>query len=265
MRGSAAANYRAVFGHAPYRRFWVGFSLSVVGDAMTRVALIWFVYETTRSAEALGWLMLCYTGPVVVGGLLAGSLLDRFDRRTVMVVDNVVRGAVLGLVPLLHALGWLAVWHVYVPAAAYGTLMMISLAGGPTLIPRLVRPEQLATANALETLSFTLGDVLGPPLAGLLILRVGAPGVVVVDVISYAAFALALASLPAAPRPAPAGASTRAAIGLGATLRLLFGSPVLAATTLMFMVFNVGNGMLFVWLPILSDQALGGGPELYGA
>src|SRR5262249_58160192 len=76
--------YGQIFRHRSFRLFWGGFTFSVLGDTMSRVALTWFVYETTRSAEALGWLMLCYTGPVVVGGLVAGPLLDRFDRRAVM-------------------------------------------------------------------------------------------------------------------------------------------------------------------------------------
>lgn len=70
--------------------------------------------------------------------------------------------------------------------------MMISLAGGPSLIPGLVSPSQLATANALETLSCTLSGVIGPPIAGLLIARFGAPSVIVIDALSYATFALAL-------------------------------------------------------------------------
>src|SRR5215467_10808017 len=185
--------YRQIFQNRSFRLLWSGFSFSVLGDAMTRVALTWFVYETTKSAEALGWLMICYTGPIVVGGLVAGTLLDRFDRRKVMIADNVVRGLAMALVPLLYALGRLEVWHVYAVAAVYGLLMMISLAGGPSLVPSLVPRDQLATANALEMLSFTLGGVIGPLVAGALIAWVGAPNVVIADAASYFAFALALA------------------------------------------------------------------------
>src|SRR5690349_899526 len=120
--------YEQIFRHRSFRLFWGGFTFSVLGDTISRVALTWFVYQTTRSAEALGWLMLCYTGPVIVGGLVAGPLLDRFDRRTVMVVDNLVRGVAVALIPLLYALGLLALWHIYLVAAVYGALMMISLA-----------------------------------------------------------------------------------------------------------------------------------------
>src|ERR1051326_3042342 len=190
-------NYQAVFRSPPFRAFWLGFTCSAIGDAMTNVALIWYVYQTTHSPQAVGLLLLCYTGPVILGGLLAGSLLDRFNRRTVMLVDATFRGLVVALIPLLSALGHLALWQFYVVAIVYGLLYMIPLAGGPSLIPAFVAQEQLATANALETLSYTLSGICGPPLAGLLIVWVGAPNVLLIDALSYAAFALALSRVPA--------------------------------------------------------------------
>src|SRR5215469_13265963 len=102
--------YREIFQSISFRRFWLGFTFSAIGDAMTKVAFIWFVYQSTGSAQAVGWLLLCYTGPVVLGGLFAGSLLDRFDRRMVMLIDNTFRGAVVALIPLLYYSGHLALW-----------------------------------------------------------------------------------------------------------------------------------------------------------
>ena len=257
------ARYREIFRNRSFRTFWLGFSFAELGDGMTRVALVWFVYAATGSARAVGTLLLCYTGPIIVGGLMAGMLLDRFDRRHVMIADNVTRGAALAAIPLLHALGWLAVWHADVAAGVFGFLMMISLAGGPSLVPSLVPDEQLATANALEMLSFTLGGVVGPPLAGLLIGVIGAPNVVIVDVASYALFALALSRVRLAPRAATA-TSDRSS-HLGHAVRLLIGNRILLSTTVMFCAFNIGGGLLAVWLPILADRSLGGGAGLYGA
>ncbi|MHB8648048.1 MAG: MFS transporter [Thermomicrobiales bacterium] len=256
--------YRQVFANRSFRTFWSGFSFSVLGDGMTRVALIWFIYATTGSARAVGGLLLCYTGPIIIGGLMAGVLLDRFDRRHVMIADNVTRGAVIGLIPLLHAMGRLALWHAYVVAAVYGLLMMISLAGGPSLVPSLIAGEQLATANALEMLSFTLGGVIGPPLAGALIPLIGAPNVVIVDVLSYFLFALALSRVRLAPRPVTAAPVAGKAYHLGHAVGLLVGNRILLSTTAMFLCFNVGRGMVLVWLPILADRSLGGGAALYG-
>jgi MFS family permease len=256
--------YRRIFQNRSFRLFWIGFTFSVLGDAITHVALTWYVYERTRSAAALGWLMLCYTGPVIVGGLLAGSLLDRFDRRMVIVVDNLVRGVGVALIPMLYAVGQLALWHIYAVAALYGLLMMISLAGGPALIPALVRGDQLATANALEMLSFTLGGVIGPVLAGLLIAWVGAPNVVLIDVASYFTYAFLLARVGAIGARQERSKLDQPAYHLGHAVQLLLKNKVLLATTCMFMAFNIGSGFYSVWLPILSDQRLGGGSKLYG-
>ena len=257
------ANYRAAFALRDFRRFWLGASLSMFGDAMTRTAFIWFVYQQTKSPIALGVLMICYTGPVIVGGLAAGWALDRFDRRTVMIADCLVRGAAIALVPLFHWLGILQLWHVYAAAAVYGLLMMVSLAGIPTLIPPLVNARDLRTANALELLSYTLSGIVGPALAGLLIAAVGAPATVMIDVVSYFLFALAIAGI-RLPAPARAAAGERRSQGLGAALRLLIGNPVLCSITIMFVVFNTGMGALSVWLPFYVTGVLGGGSALYG-
>ena len=257
--------YQSIFRAPPFRAFWLGFTLSALGDAMTNVALIWYVYQTTHAPQAVGLLLLCYTGPVIVGGLLAGSLLDRLNRRTVMLVDATFRGSVVALIPLLYALGHLALWHLYVVAVIYGLLYMITLAGAPSLIPSLVAQEQLATANALETLSYTLSSVCGPPLAGLLIVQLGAPNVLVLDALSYAAFALALTRIPARlGQPSLHSAvSGKQDARLSDAFRLVRSNRVLLSTTLMYMIFNLGQGFLVVWLPILSDR-VGGGPEVYG-
>lgn len=256
--------YRVVLREPAFRRFWLGFTFSILGDSMTRVALTWHVYETTRSPAALGWLALCYTGPVAVSGFLAASLLDRLDRRAVMVADCLIRGAVMTAIPVLHVTGQLALWHVYAAAAAWGALMMLTLAGTPALLPALVRREHLATANALETLSYTVVGVIGPPLAGLLAPRVGAPNLLIVDACSYFVFAVALLAARPAHDPTrhQAAAATRS---LGDVARLLARHPVLVSTTLMFMAWNVGYGALHVWLPVVAAQTLGGGAGLYGA
>ncbi|WP_165422999.1 MFS transporter [Ktedonosporobacter rubrisoli] len=256
--------YRDMFQNSSFRHFWLGFTFSAIGDAMTRIALIWFVYQTTGSPQAVGILLLCYTGPVVVGGLVAGTLLDRFDRRIMMLLDNAVRGIVVATIPLLYYFGHLALWYIYLIALIYGCLMMISLAGGPALIPTLVSQPQLATANALETLSYTLSGVLGPPVAGLLIARFGAPSVIVVDALSYAFFALALGSIRIKVEQSPQADAVGKTYRFRDAVALLLHNRVLLATTIMFMLFNVGEGFLSVWLPLFAVQVLQGGPGLYG-
>jgi len=266
MASFDGAGYRRIFAIPAFRVFWVGFALSALGDAMTRVALTWLVYEQTGSGRALGVLMLCYTGPILIGGLVAGWLLDRFDRRVVMLLDNAIRGIAVALIPLLHVTGRLELWHLYAVAGVYGLLMMISLAGGPSLIPSIVPADALSTANALEMLGWTIGGIAGPALAGLLIGAIGAANVVLIDAMSYAAFALALAAI-VRMTPASAGRAPHTdgeTYSVWQAVTLMVASPVLLATTLMFMAFNIGNGLVFVWLPLFTDRVLDGGPALYG-
>ena len=76
MNNWQMGRYQQVFQFKSFRMFWLGFTFSTLGDIMTQVALTWFVYETTNSARALGFLTLFYTGPVILGGLSAGWLLE---------------------------------------------------------------------------------------------------------------------------------------------------------------------------------------------
>jgi MFS family permease len=263
---AALAAYREVLGHRPFALFWGGFSLSVAGDAMTRVALTWFVYQTTQSAVAVGWLTFFYTAPVVIGGLVAGWLLDRFDRRTVMIADSLLKAMVVVSVPLLAAAGWLEIWHAYAVAAVYGLMLMVPLAGTPAMLPDLVAPARLNTANALETMAFTLSGVIGPPIAGILIAQWSAPEVLYLDAATYLLFAAALASLgPRGTNNVTAGETAGdGKHGLGEAFRLLLGNRILLSTTAMYMAANIAVGAVLVWLPIYASRELDGGAALYG-
>jgi MFS family permease len=257
-------SYRDIFRTRNFLAFWSGFTLSSIGDSLTRVALTWFVFEQTKSAQALGILTIAYTAPILIGGFIAGPLLDRFSARRVMIIDNLIRGIAFAVLPIMHALDLLDVWHVYIFAAIYGSLLMISLAGGPTLIPSIVEEEQLETANAMETLSFTLSNVIGPPLAGLLIVWIGTVNVVIIDALSYFVFAAVLLGVSITEANHPSSAKGNDSFEIMGALRLMAGNKVLFSTTLMFMAFNVGLGAMTVYLPLVSDQIAAGSSEVFG-
>lgn len=257
-------SYSAILKNKNFLAFWSGFTFSSLGDSLTRVALTWLVFEETKSPKALGILTIAYTAPILLGGFFAGPLLDRFSARRVMIVDNLIRGIVFALIPILHLLNELKIWHIYLFAAIYGALMMISLAGGPTLIPSIVKKDQLDTANAMETLSYTVSGVLGPPLAGLLIVWIGTTNVVIFDSLSYFIFAITLIGV-SVNEPDPvskeiSGDSYR----IMDAVRLMMGNKVILSTTLMFMFANVGLGAMTVYLPLVSDRIAAGSSKVFG-
>jgi predicted MFS family arabinose efflux permease len=253
---------RALRSERGFGVFWLGFSASVLGDAITRTTLVWYVFELTGSTVSLGWLSFCFTAPVVVGGLTAGWLLDRYDRRKIMAIDSLAKSLLVVSVPILAALDTMPLWYVYVVAGVFGFLMMIPLAGVPSLLPSLVRGDELNAANALETIGYTTGGVLGPPLAGLLIAQVGPLEALYIDAATYLVFAWAVWRCQ--PRPEDGRAETGGATSLLAAARLIVRSPILASTTVMYLAFNVGLGALLVVVPVFADTVLGGGPGLYG-
>jgi MFS family permease len=163
--------YLRVLGKPDFRRLWTGATVSTLGDGMTFVALSWLVLARPGGTAQLGVLGICYTAPVLLGGLAVGPLLDRFDKRTVLIADCLLRAVAVASVPLADVVGSVPGWLPFVVAATYGLLKMIPLAGFPAAIPHLVDDADLDSANALESLSFSVAGVAGPATAGLLITK----------------------------------------------------------------------------------------------
>ena len=271
--------YRRLLARRDYRLLWTGATVSALGDGMSFLALVWLVLERTNDPALVGVLAAIYTAPVVIGGLVAGVILDRFDRRLVLVVDNTIRGLAVASVPVAAAFGVLSTAHVFVVAAIYGLLFMVSLAGIPSMIPSLVDEAELTTANAMETLSYAIAGLAGPALAGAAIALASAPTVLAIDAATYGFLVVSLlamrplpAAAPAAPAAAVVGASptdpapapSSVSRGLGPAVRFLLATPAILVLTLMYMTINIGEGMSGVYLPIYARDVLGGNAVTYG-
>jgi Major Facilitator Superfamily len=226
---------------------WAGATVSAAGDSASWVALVALTLGSVRASLPI--LVVLYTAPVAIGGLSAGWALDRFDRRRLMIGDSVLRGAVFASVPIAAAFGGLGAGQLYAVAAVYGLLKMIGLAGFPSLIPALVPADQLDQANALEGVTYGAASLAGAGLAGLAVATIGPARVVVIDAVSYLVMAVCLWSVhdlsSASPRPRPA----RGAAGFGEVVHLALTNAVLRDTTIMFALFNIGDGALLVFLP----------------
>ena len=249
--------YVNVLRHKGFRRLLLGATVSAVGDGMTFVALSWLVLAQPGGAARLGLLGVCYTAPVLAGGLLVGPLLDRFDKRVVFVADSLVRAAVVAAIPVAAVLGGAPDWLPFVVAGCHGLLKMVPLAGFPAAVPQLVPDTDLEPANALESMSFSLAFVLGPAAAGLLISQVSAETVLVVDSASFLAFALAAAMVREPLVPVGHTTSRPSLAGLRH-------DRVIVTTTVAFMAFNIAEGMLLVAAPWLAKNHLTGGAAALG-
>jgi MFS family permease len=265
--------YLHVLSATDFRRLWMGYTVSTLGDGMSFLALSWLVLSRSDGTARLGLLGVCYTAPVLLGGLALGPLLDRFDKRTLLIGDSLLRAAVVASVPVTAALGAMPPWLPFAVAGVYGLLKMVPLAGFPASIPQLVDESDLDAANALESLGFSISNVVGPAAAGLLIAHVGAADVLLVDCASFVVFALATATVrrplrpPAAvaAQPVPVAAQPAPGTSRPASLASLVRDRVIVATTISFMTFNVAEGMLMVAAPWLARNRLPGGATALGA
>jgi len=268
--------YLHVLKTTDFRGLWLGATISTLGDGMTFVALCWLVLSRPGGTAQLGLLGVCYTAPVLLGGLAVGPLLDRFDKRTVFIADSLLRAFVVASVPLTAAFDATPTWLPFAVAAVYGSLKMVPLAGFPAAIPQLVNEADLDPANALESLSFSLASVVGPAAAGLLITQIGAANVLLVDSATFLVFAIAVARIRRPLRPT-AAATTAAASTTAATavdgaaadakppsLLGLARDRLIVATTIAFMAFNIAEGMLLVTAPWLAKNHLPGGAAALG-
>lgn len=233
--------------HRTFRRFWLGMMISRAGDAFTVVALSWVVLDIAGPVQ-LGVVLACFGLPRIVGGPIAGHLLDRFQPRILLAADNSARGVLIAVVPVLLWQHRLAVADLFAIALVSALLSSVTEVAEAALVPRLVDDDQLEAANSLLSANWELAGIAGPTVAGVIVATIGAQFALVLDAVSFAAMAAICVRLPSfrpsqppAPvraGPASAGRVRRRLAGLGPGL--LFRFPAVLALTI------CGFGMLFL-------------------
>lgn len=169
-----------------FRWYWSGLVLSALGDQLGWMGLTWFMMRETHSPAVVGSLVMAYFLPSVFAGLFIGVLLDRWNRRLLIVADNMIRGSLLlviiGIVWFFHPPAWI----VIVLVAILGLLAPISSAGAQTILPAFIEDKELLTkANSLMQSQWQLVYLVGPALAGLMIGYFGEEFVLFLDAVSF--------------------------------------------------------------------------------
>ena len=179
---------------------WIGQLISTVGSGLTGFALSIWIYQETGQAAPFVYTALFSSLPIVMFSLFAGALVDRWNRRWVMILADV--GAALATlgVFLLYRSGNLEVWHIYVSsflAALFATFQLPAFNASITL---LVPKEQLTRANGLVQTGLSVQGLISPLLAGLLVGIIGVSGMMLID---FATFFAAVGTLLLIPIPQP--------------------------------------------------------------
>lgn len=246
---------------APFRRLWIGQSLSALGGQMTAVAVMFQIWQTTGSTTWTGAVGLAQAIPLVALGLFAGSVVDRVDRRRFYLFTTGGQ-AVCSL--LLALQGFLQ----NVPAG--GVLALVAAqscfaaGGGPasrTFIPHLLPKRQLAAGLALRRIAFQGAMLAGPALGGLII---GGLGVGTCYVIDAATFCTALYGAFGLPPMVPGGEPSRPGVrGVLDGLAFLTRTPVIRGALVTDLAATVLS-MPISLFPLINSERFGGSPRTLG-
>ncbi|MDX9955974.1 MAG: MFS transporter [Anaerolineae bacterium] len=245
---------------------WSGQAISLVGSALVQFALVWWLTSQTGSATVLATASLVALLPNIVLGPFAGALVDRWNRRLIMIfADASIALATFGLL-LLFALGKAQPWHVYA-IMAIRSLGSAFHAPAMTASTSLMVPQSFLTrlAGMNQTLHGAV-NILAPPLGALLLSRLPTTGILAIDIVTAitAIVPLAFIAIPNPPRQVAQADGSQAQTSywqdLGAGFRYVRHWPGLLGLILLAMMLNFLLVPASSLLPLLITRELRGGP-----
>jgi len=262
VRAAATTTFRSLRVRN-FRLFWFGQLVSVSGTWMQTVAQNWLVLSLTGSGVALGVTVALQFLPMLLFGMWGGLVADRFDKRRILLVTQLVPMALAVVMFVLVATGAVALWMVYVLAFLLGLVFMVDMPTRQSFVIELVGPEEVPNAVGLNSAMFNTGRTVGPAAAGVLIATVGIASTFLLNALSYVAVLVALAAM----RPEelfPQARAVRSPGAIRAGLRYVWTTPVLRSTLLLVAVVGTFGMNFGVVLPLLARFTFAGGAPLYG-
>lgn len=164
---------------------WLGQIISVLATNMTAFAFTIWVFEETGSATALGLMQVFFITPLLILTPLAGVLVDRHNRKLMMMVSDLTAGVATVSILVLQAFGVLEVWHLYAAAILQGLGNAFHWPAYSATISTMIPKEKLGRANGMMSLIDMGPGILAPMLAGALLPVMGLTGILLLDVVTF--------------------------------------------------------------------------------
>jgi MFS family permease len=243
--------------HRQFRRLWAGETVSQFGTMISQLALpLVAILAVHASTFEVGLLTALETAAFLVVGLPAGAWVERMRFRSVLIVNDLIRAAALGSIPLAQAMGVLTIGQLYAVAIVTGVCTVFFDVAYQSYLPELVDRKLLVEGNAKLQASESVSQIAGPSIGGLLIQALTAPYAVLLDALSFlwsAGWVTAIDARPPRPERRP-DRDLRAEIGAG--LRFVLGNPLLRAIAACTGSFNLFSSMVFAVLYVLLARDL---------
>src|SRR5215216_258985 len=234
---------------------WLGQIVSVLATNMSAFALTIWVFQKTGSATSLGLVQVFFITPLLIITPFAGVMVDRHNRKLMMMVSDSVAGMATIAILLLQAFGVLQVWHLYVAAIFQGLGNAFQWPAYSAAISTMIPKEKLGRANGMMSLIDMGPGILAPMLAGALLPVIGLTGILSMDVVTFllAIVVLLFIHIPQ-PRRTEEGAQAQGNIFKEAVFgfRYIFARPSLLGLQLVFFFGNLCSGIAFtVFAPMV--------------
>ena len=230
---------------------WLGQIVSVLATNMSAFALTIWVFEMTENATALGLMQVFFITPLLIITPFAGVMVDRHNRKIMMMVSDLVAGMATIAILLLQAFGVLEVWHLYVAAIFQGLGNAFQWPAYSAAISTTIPKEKYGRANGMMSLIDMGPGILAPMLAGALLPLIGLTGILSIDVVTFvlAILVLLFVHIPQ-PRRTEEGAQAQGNIFNEAAFgfRYIFARPSLLGLQLVFFFGNLCAGIAYTVL-----------------
>ena len=246
-----------------FKLFFAGQTISLVGSWMTRVATSWLVYRLTGSALLLGTVSFCGQIPTFLIAPFAGVLVDRLDRRQVLVWTQAISMVQSLLLAALTLSGHITIPWILILSVVQGVVNAFDMPGRQSFMIQMVEERaDLSNAIAINSSMVNMARLVGPSLAGLVIAATGEGWCFLIDGISYVAVIASLVAMRVRPQAVRKSASAVDELRAGWSYVTEF-LPV-RTILLLFAVVSLMGMPFVVLMPIFAAQVLHGGPHTLG-
>ncbi len=246
MQESPAIESRRPMGMPAFIIIWLGQVVSILGSAMTAFAVSIWVYEETEKATALALTAFFFVTPLLLLSPVAGAIVDRYNRRLMMMISDLASGATTVVLLALHVSGNLEVWHLFVINAVNGAFQTFQWPAFSAAISVMLPKEQYGRANGLMGLAGSGPQVFAPMLAGALLVTLGFTGILLIDIFTFV-FAVSTLLVVHIPQPetTPAGREGQGNLFTESIygFRYIWRRPSLLGLQLIFMFGNFFAGV----------------------
>jgi MFS family permease len=244
----------AVFRTRNFSKIWTGQLVSTMGSALTSLAASIYVFRLTNSAMSVGLMLMATAAPSLLVGLFAGVLVDRFDRKRIMIIADLGRAVLVFLIPFLVPL---SVTWLYVIVMLTSAIGQFFDPAQESVLPEVASEEELAAANSLMAISSFGSTAIGFAASGLIAAAADISWAFYLDAVSFLFSAICIFLISIKPIQAEGETNAAAVIkNLKVGVRLLFDTPILRSLFTASIPTLVAFGMSNVLLLPFALRAL---------